>query len=66
MQNRPELNAWGNPLEDGKNYMANPDLVVPAARRTSRPGVTKAQALAQLQPVFQHAAYVGLGYADAG
>jgi len=30
------------------------------------PGVTKAQAVAQLQPVFQTAAYVGLGSPMAG
>ena len=24
LQSRPELNAWGNPLEDGKTYIRNP------------------------------------------
>jgi len=61
LQNRRELNAWGNPLEDGKTYMADPTWwCLRLIGRLAR-GVTKAQAIAQLQPVFQTAAYVGLG-----
>lgn len=61
LQNRPELNAWGNPLEDGKTYMSNPTWWCLMLIARLNPGVTKAQATAQLQPVFQAAAYVGLG-----
>ncbi|HWT66183.1 MAG TPA: ABC transporter permease [Terracidiphilus sp.] len=61
LQNRPELNAWGNPLEDGKGYTANPTWWCMRLVGRLSPGVTKAQAAAQLQPVFQAAAYVGLG-----
>ena len=61
LQNRPELNAWGNPLDDGRTYMANPTWWCLRLIGRLAPGVTKSQAAAQLQPVFQQAAYIGLG-----
>ena len=61
LQSRPELNAWGNPLEDGKTYVTNPTWWCLRMIARLAPGVSRAQALAQLQPVFQTAAYVGLG-----
>jgi predicted permease len=61
LQSRPELNAWGNPPEDGKTYIANPTWWCLRLIGRVAPGMTKAQATAQLQPVFQSAAYVGLG-----
>ena len=61
LQNRRELNAWGNPLEDGKNYIASPTWWCLRIIGRLAPGVTRAQAVAQMQPVFQAAAYVGLG-----
>jgi predicted permease len=61
LQSRPELNAWGNPPEDGKIYISNPTWWCLRLLGRLAPGVTKAQAVAQLQPVFQSAAYVGLG-----
>ncbi len=61
LQNRRELNAWGNPLEDGKNYIASPTWWCLRIIARLAPGVTRAQAVAQMQPVFQAAAYVGLG-----
>jgi len=61
LQSRPELNAWGNPLEDGKNYIANPTWWCLRLIARLAPGVSRAQAIAQLQPIFQHAAYIGLG-----
>ena len=61
LQSRPELNAWGNPLEDGKTYMANPTWWCLQLIGRLAPGVTESQATAQLQPVFQAAAYIGLG-----
>ncbi len=66
LQNRPELNAWGNPLEDGKTYMANPTWWCMRMVARLNPGVTKAQAAAQLQPIFLQAAYAGLGSPMAG
>jgi predicted permease len=61
MQNRPELNAWGNPLVDGKIYSTNPTWWCLRLIGRLAPGVTRTQAVAQLQPVFQRAAYIGLG-----
>src|ERR1700744_4110413 len=61
MQSRPELNAWGNPLQDGKTYINSPTWWCLHLIGRLAPRVTKAQAIAQLQPVFQTAAYVGLG-----
>ncbi|HEY2859774.1 MAG TPA: ABC transporter permease [Terracidiphilus sp.] len=66
LQNRPDLNAWGNPLEDGKNYIANPTWWCMRLVGRLAPGATPANAAAQLQPVFQHAAYIGLGSPQAG
>jgi predicted permease len=61
LQSRPELNAWGNAPEDGKMYIA--DQTWWCLRMIGRlaPGVSQAQAVAQLQPIFQRAAYIGLG-----
>lgn len=66
LQSRPDLNAWGNPLQDGKAYMANPTWWCLQLIGRLSPGVTKTQAAAQMQPVFQTAAYVGLGTPMAG
>lgn len=61
LQSRAELNAWGNPPEDGKTYIANPRWWCLRLAGRLAPGASKAQAAAQLQPVFQTAAYLGLG-----
>jgi len=61
LQNRPELNAWGNPPQDGKLYIADPTWWCLRMIGRLAPGVSRPQALAQLQPLFQTAAYVGLG-----
>jgi predicted permease len=61
LQNSPELNAWGSPLQDGKTYMENPTWWCLRLIGRLSPDVTKAQAAAQLEPVFQQAAYTGLG-----
>ena len=61
LQSRPELNAWGNPLEDGKTYIANPTWWCLRLIARIAPGMTKEQAIAQLRPFFQRAAYAGLG-----
>ncbi|UWZ84600.1 ABC transporter permease [Occallatibacter riparius] len=66
LQSRPELNAWGNPLDEGKVYITNPTWWCLRLIGRLRPAVTKAQALAQMQPVFQAAAYEGLGAPAAG
>src|ERR1700728_3603607 len=61
LQSRAELNAWGNPPEDGKTYIANPTWWCLRLVGRLAPGVSKAQAAAQLQPLFQTAGYIGLG-----
>lgn len=66
LQSRPELNAWGNPLDEGKTYIANPTWWCLRLIGRLRPGVTKAQAVAQMQAVFQAAAYTGLGTPPPG
>jgi predicted permease len=66
LQSRPELNAWGNPLENGKNYMANPTWWCLFLIGRLAPGVSKSQAAAALQPVFRTAAYIGLGSPQPG
>ena len=66
MQSRPELNAWGNPLEDGKNYIANQTWWCLQLIGRLAPGKDRTQVLAQLQPVYQRAAYAGLGTPPAG
>jgi predicted permease len=66
LQNRPELNAWGNPLDDGKTYAANPTWWCLRMIGRLAPGVNKQQAAAALNPLFQRAAYIGLGTPAAG
>ena len=66
LQSRGELNAWGNPLENGKTYMTDPTWWCLRLIGRLKPGVTQAQAVAQLQPVFQRAAYIGVGSPRAG
>ena len=61
LQNRPELNVLSNPPEDGKIYINNPTWWCLRLVGRLAPGVTKQQAVAQLQSVFQAAAYTGLG-----
>lgn len=61
LQNRRELNAWGNPPDDGKLYISNPTWWCLHLIGRTAPETTRAQALAQLQPVFRAAAYIGLG-----
>ncbi len=66
LQSRAELNAWGNPLQDGKNYIANQTWWCLRLIGRLAPGKSRAQVLAQLQPVYQRAAYAGLGTPVAG
>ena len=61
LQSRAELNAWGNPPEDGKTYINNPTWWCLRLVGRLAPGVSKTQAAARLQPLFQTAAYIGLG-----
>ena len=66
LQDRPELNAWGNPLDDGRTYAANPTWWCLRLIGRLAPGASERQAAAALNPVFQRAAYIGLGSPAAG
>ena len=66
LQNRPELNAYGNPADNGKLYITNQTWWCIRLIGRLAPGVSKAQAVAQLQSAFQTAAYVGLGNPQPG
>ena len=66
LQNRPELNAYGNPLDEGKLYIANPKWWCLRLIGRLAPGITPQQATAQLQPIFQNAAYEGLPSPGSG
>src|ERR1700736_1911098 len=66
LQGRVELNAWGNPLEDGKTYRENATWWCLRMLGRLAPGVTKAQAVAQLQSTFQTPAYICLGDPEPG
>ncbi|HTU49879.1 MAG TPA: ABC transporter permease [Acidobacteriaceae bacterium] len=61
LQDRRELNAWGNPPDDGKLYTSDPTWWCLQLVGRLAPGVNRSQALAQLQPVFQSAAFIGVG-----
>lgn len=61
LQNRPELNAYGNALDEGKVYINNPTWWCLRLIGRLAPGVSKEQAAAALNPVFDRAAYIGLG-----
>lgn len=60
LQNRRELNAWGNPPDDGKLYITQPTWWCLRLIGRLAPGMSRMQAAAQLQTVFQSAALVGL------
>jgi predicted permease len=64
LPNRTELNVLSNPPEDGKIYLNNPKWWCLRLVGRLGPGVTRERAVAQLQPVFQIAAYTGLGTPD--
>jgi predicted permease len=61
LQNRPEFNILGNPPENGHLYQADPKWWCLRLLGRLAPGVTRTQAVARLQPLFQHAARIGLG-----
>jgi predicted permease len=66
LQNRAELNAWGMEAADGKLYLAQPTWWCLRMLARLAPGVSREQAVARVQGVFQAAAYEGLGKPRAG
>ncbi len=63
LQNRPELNAWGNPASNGTLYSTPTWWCLRLIGRLAQ-GVTPPQALANLDPGFQRTALIGLGTPD--
>lgn len=62
LQNRIEFNVLGNPPEENGNlYQADPTWWCLRLIGRLAPGVSRAQAIAALQPIFQSAARIGLG-----
>ncbi|MGH9454525.1 MAG: ABC transporter permease, partial [Terriglobia bacterium] len=63
LQNRPELTAWGQPAqgEGSESLYGTPYWWCLMMIGRLKPGVSRAQAIAAVTPVFQHAAYEGLG-----
>jgi hypothetical protein len=61
LQSGAELNAWGNPTENGKGYQEIPAWWCLRMLGRLAPSVKKGLAVAQLEPVFRTAAYIGLG-----
>ena len=67
LQTGREFNAWGVlPGPDGKNYLNRPEWWCLRLMARLAPGTTKQQALARLQPLFQQAAYLGIGAPGPG
>jgi predicted permease len=63
LQNRPELNAWGNPASLNTLYGTPTWWCLRLIGRLA-PEVTAAEALRNLDPLFQRAALIGLGTPD--
>jgi predicted permease len=65
LQSRPEFNAWGNPAEDGM-YLTKQNFWCMKLMVRTAPGVSREQALARAQTIFQQAAYIGVAAKRAG
>ena len=61
LQNRPDLTAWGNSAHDGTSLYGTPRWWCLMMIGRLKPGVSRAQALAQLNPMFLRTAYEGAG-----
>ncbi len=66
LQNRVEFNVLGNPPENGKLYQQDPTWWCLHLLGRLAPGVSREQARARLQNVFQTAAYMGLSSPKTG
>jgi predicted permease len=65
LQSHPEFNAWGNSAEDG-TYLTIPQFWCMRLIARIPPGVSREQALAKAQGIFQQAAYLGIAQKRAG
>jgi predicted permease len=64
LQNRPELNAWGEPPSPDSLLYGSPKWWCMRLIGRLQPRVTTPQALAILDPAFQRSAVLGLGTID--
>jgi predicted permease len=64
LQNRPDVTAWGSSLQDNGGLYGSGIWWSLMMIGRLQPGVSRAQALADLNPVFQRSAYVGAGRRD--
>jgi predicted permease len=65
LQSRPEFNAWGSPAEDGM-YLTQPNFWCMKLMVRTASGVSREQALARAQSIFEQAAYTGVFPKHAG
>ncbi len=64
-QTRPDLKPWGRSPGSKNSLYGSPSWLFLLMIGRLQPGVSQKQALAQLNPVFQHAIYEGVGKQDA-
>ncbi len=64
LQDRPELNAWGMPAVGNNILYASPNWWSLMLMARLKNGVTTQQALARINPLFEHATYETLGQED--
>jgi predicted permease len=65
LQSRPEFNAWGSTAEDGM-YLTKQNFWCMKLMVRTASGVSREQALARAQAVFEQAAYTGVPQKHAG
>jgi predicted permease len=64
LQNRPELNSWGMPATSQNTLYVSPNWWSLMLMARLKDGVTRQQALARINPLFNHAAYETTGDED--
>ncbi len=64
LQNRPDVKPWGRSAQDEDSFYGSPNWWFLMMIGRLAPGVTRQQALSRLTPVFQRAAYAGIGTRD--
>jgi predicted permease len=64
LQNRPELNAWGEPPSEDSTLYGSPKWWCIRLIGRLQPHVTWPQAIAMIDPAFQSSALIGLGTVD--
>lgn len=65
LQSRPEFNAWGSPAEEGM-YLTQPQFWCMKLMVRTPSGMSREQALAKAQGIFERSAYIGIAQKRAG